>query len=89
MIPDIIAIHDLIDIVIAILDARDPYTYEHSYRVALYTETICKHMGLSADLVQQIHIAAHFHDIGKIGIPDKILKKLPIIPPTLTKFYPD
>lgn len=75
MLPETIALHELIDVVITTLDARDPYTFEHSFRVALYSEIIAREMGLSKTICQNIHIAAHLHDIGKIGVPDAILNK--------------
>jgi len=68
-----IKIHDLIDIIITILDARDPYTYTHSERVAELSVRIAKNMKLRSGHVEKIHIAAHLHDIGKIGVPDAVL----------------
>lgn len=74
-IPETVAFHELIDFVITTLDARDPYTYEHSFRVAHYSECLAKKMGLEAPRYQMIHMAAHLHDIGKIGVSDRILRK--------------
>ncbi len=70
-----IDIHDLIDMVIATLNARDPYTYAHSLRVAEMSEMMAKQMNLDANITENIHVAAHLHDIGKIGVPDKVLNK--------------
>lgn len=75
LIPDLINIHELVDVVITTLDARDPYTYEHSFRVAYYSELISRHMNFTRDVHQKIHIAAHLHDIGKIGVKDSVLNK--------------
>lgn len=75
MLPEQIKIHDLVDVVITTLDARDPYTYEHSFRVAHFSEVISRKMGLSESAHQKLHIAAHLHDIGKIGVPDNVLNK--------------
>jgi putative nucleotidyltransferase with HDIG domain len=70
-----INIHDLVTIIVTILDARDPYTYEHSFRVAEYSECISKSMGLDKATHQRVHYAAHLHDIGKTGISDAVLNK--------------
>ncbi|QTA86983.1 HDIG domain-containing protein [Desulfonema magnum] len=75
MLPLTVSLHELIDVVITTLDARDPYTLEHSFRVAEYSERISEDMGLDADMHQRVHIAAHLHDIGKIGVSDAVLNK--------------
>jgi len=67
--------HDLILCIISALEARDPYTSHHSSRVAEMTETICELMGLDEEEKEIYHIAAHLHDIGKIGIRDNVLLK--------------
>jgi len=67
--------HDLILCIISALEARDPHTSHHSSRVAEMTETICDLIGLSEDEKEVYHIAAHLHDIGKIGIRDDVLLK--------------
>ena len=67
--------HDLILCIISALEARDPYTSHHSSRVAEMTETICELMELDEEEKEIYHIAAHLHDIGKIGIRDNVLLK--------------
>ena len=57
------------------IDARDPYTRGHSERVAEYSVQIGKFLNFSAEELWQIRNAALLHDIGKIRIADKILKK--------------
>ena len=57
------------------LDARDPYTKGHSTNVAVIARAIATQMGLSEHEQTQIEISAILHDIGKIGIPDEVLKK--------------
>lgn len=69
------AYHDLIQAIVAALEARDPHTAEHSLRVADMVERTCKLMGLPAEQCDAVHMAAHMHDIGKIGIPDAVLLK--------------
>lgn len=73
--PEAIDFHTVIDIVITTLDIRDPYTFEHSYRVAGLAELLSEAMGLSSLQHDVIHYAAHLHDIGKIGVPDSVLNK--------------
>lgn len=54
---------------------RDQDTGEHIERVSRYVEAIADAMGLPADHTTNLHMAATLHDIGKLGIPDSILKK--------------
>lgn len=72
---DSIALQGLIDVVLATLDARDPYTYEHSFRVALYAEMLAQELALPAPICHRIHVAALLHDIGKIAICDRVLNR--------------
>lgn len=67
--------HDLMAGIIAAMEARDAYTASHSMRVSDMTEIICSLLDLSEEQAEEIHIAAHVHDIGKIGIEDSILRK--------------
>jgi HD-GYP domain-containing protein (c-di-GMP phosphodiesterase class II) len=57
------------------IDEKDPYTRGHSERVAFYSMLIAKHMGMSPDEVEKVHLSGIIHDVGKIGIEDKILRK--------------
>jgi len=57
------------------VDEKDPYTRGHSDRVTKYSVMIAKELSLPADIVEKIRIAAQLHDVGKIGIEDRILKK--------------
>lgn len=67
--------HDLILCIISALEARDPYTSHHSSRVAEMTEMICDLMHMEEESKELCHIAAHLHDVGKIGIRDAVLLK--------------
>ena len=67
--------HDLILSVVAAMEARDFYTACHSMRVAEMTEALCGFLHLPEDEQTVYHIAAHLHDVGKIGIQDKVLRK--------------
>ncbi len=67
--------HDAIQCLIAALEARDRYSHGHSERVADMVYQLAGAAGLKDWELETVHIAAHLHDIGKIGIPDKILRK--------------
>jgi putative nucleotidyltransferase with HDIG domain len=62
------------------VDNRDPYTFQHSQRVAIYSHAIARTLRFSATAIEPVELAARVHDIGKIRIPDAILLK----PGTLT-----
>ena len=57
------------------IDRRDSYTFAHSQRVAALTQRIAQHLGLAPDLSEAIARAARVHDVGKLGIPDGLLRK--------------
>lgn len=58
-----------------IIDAKDEYTQGHSRRVAEYATLLASKLGYSNDEVEKVRYIALMHDIGKIGIPDSVLKK--------------
>ena len=57
------------------VDRRDPYTYQHSQRVAIYAHAIARKLSFSGPEVEMVELAAKVHDIGKIRVPDSILLK--------------
>ncbi|MGE0199975.1 MAG: HD domain-containing phosphohydrolase [Candidatus Melainabacteria bacterium] len=57
------------------LDAKDRYTRGHSQAVANYAVALAHALKLDNKAVEEIRLAAHLHDIGKIGIPESILSK--------------
>ena len=57
------------------VDEKDPYTRGHSDRVTRYSVLIAREMGLKEDFIEIVRISAQLHDVGKIGIEDRILKK--------------
>jgi len=61
---------------VAAIDAKDPYTRGHSERVAAYSRTISKYLGLPEEERHRIWVGALLHDVGKIGIEDVILTKV-------------
>lgn len=64
-----------VNAVAALIDARDNYTKGHSERVAAYSVKIAENMGWSEEKVRRLYEIALLHDVGKIGVPDKILLK--------------
>ncbi|MBI3208950.1 MAG: HD-GYP domain-containing protein [Candidatus Solibacter usitatus] len=63
------------------IDARDVYTAGHSRRVAEYAVSIAVELGMSWEDSNRIRIGAFLHDVGKIGVPDAILRKPgPLLP---------
>ena len=59
----------------AAIDEKDPYTRGHSGRVAKYSQIIGRELQLSGDDLDKLRIAALLHDVGKIGVDDRVLKK--------------
>jgi len=57
------------------VDEKDPYTRGHSDRVTRYSMMIGKEMKLPPEFLETLQISAQLHDVGKIGIEDRILKK--------------
>lgn len=66
---------DILQGLVFAVDTKDRYTKRHSEDVARYGSFIGAQLGLDADLVEGIRQAGLLHDIGKIGIPDAILRK--------------
>ncbi len=58
------------------IDAKDTYTHGHSTRVAEYSREIAKISGKNEAECQEIYFSALLHDVGKIGVPGKIINKL-------------
>jgi HD-GYP domain-containing protein (c-di-GMP phosphodiesterase class II) len=57
------------------VDEKDPYTRGHSDRVTKYSVMIAREMGLEESFIETLQVSAQLHDVGKIGIEDRILKK--------------
>lgn len=60
---------------IRIVDTKDTYTGEHSQSVARLVEAVARELQLDDETVEQLKLAGLLHDLGKIAIPDTILKK--------------
>lgn len=59
----------------AVVEAKDTYTSGHSQRVANFSLCLSQEMGHSREAQRNLYLGAIMHDIGKVGIPDDILKK--------------
>ena len=57
------------------LEVKDPYTRGHSVRVSRYSSIIAQTMGVDGELLRQIELGGHVHDIGKIGVREAVLNK--------------
>ncbi len=74
----IISNKHLLDVVTSLastIDAKDPYTKGHSTFVSRYSEALARAIRLPEAEVERIKLGALLHDIGKIGIPENVLKK--------------
>lgn len=60
---------------VAAIDAKDPYTRGHSQRVAELSRDLASAIGLPDEFVRTAHLSGLVHDIGKIGVPEAVLKK--------------
>src|SRR4051794_28541612 len=57
------------------LEVKDPYTRGHSIRVSHYSVVIARELALDDELLRQIELGGHVHDIGKIGVREDVLNK--------------
>ncbi|MFO7712673.1 MAG: diguanylate cyclase [Dehalococcoidia bacterium] len=60
---------------VSAVEAKDPCTYGHSRRVNTYAVLLAEASGLPPEQVSRVSTAALLHDIGKIGVPDRVLNK--------------
>jgi putative two-component system response regulator len=57
------------------LELKDPYTRGHSVRVSHYSTVVARQMGLGGEMLRQIELGGHVHDLGKIGVRESVLNK--------------
>jgi response regulator RpfG family c-di-GMP phosphodiesterase len=69
------ALHQFAESLGNAIDAKDPHTSMHSDEVAEVARVLALAMGLTPSRAAVVHVAGHLHDIGKIGVPDSVLKK--------------
>ena len=68
-------IHQFADSLGRAIDAKDSLTHFHSQQVAVISLHIAVALGLSHDEAEAVHVAGHLHDLGKIGVPETVLRK--------------
>ncbi len=66
---------DTVQALVNALEARDPYTRGHTSRVTIIAKAIAKRMGLVKEDLFSVEIGALLHDLGKIAVPDAVLRK--------------
>ena len=66
---------DVLQGLVIAVDTKDRYTKRHSEDVARYAVFLARRMGIDPEQLGTIHLAGLLHDIGKIGIPDTLLRK--------------
>ncbi len=66
---------DVLQGLVIAVDTKDRYTKRHSEDVARYAVFLAERLGLDDEVRRTIHLAGLLHDVGKIGIPDTILRK--------------
>ena len=57
------------------IESRDPYTGNHCERLSQYAADLGQHIGLDGDAIVALKRGGYLHDLGKVSIPDEILKK--------------
>jgi response regulator RpfG family c-di-GMP phosphodiesterase len=60
---------------VSTIEARDPYTRQHSQRVTDFSVLIAKEMGCSEEQIDTVRVAGYLHDLGKLGVKDSVLLK--------------
>jgi putative nucleotidyltransferase with HDIG domain len=65
----------IIRTLLSTLEAKDAYTRGHTERVAMYSVTVAEELGVASEDLENIRIGATLHDIGKLGVMDKVLNK--------------
>lgn len=72
---DTVSGYSMLDALVTAVDNKDRYTLRHSEDVHHYCVEIAEQLGLSANAIRDLKVAALLHDVGKIGVPDYILRK--------------
>jgi HD-GYP domain-containing protein (c-di-GMP phosphodiesterase class II) len=82
----------IIDVIVMVVETRDPYMSGHQRRVTDLARSIAAEMNLSGDIIDGIGMAGLIHDVGKISIPTEILgqpRKLNDVEYSLVKTHPE
>ncbi|MBL9150195.1 MAG: HD domain-containing protein [Phycisphaerae bacterium] len=64
-----------LEAIVNAIDAKDPYTRGHSQRVAILSRDLARAIGVPEPTLRNVHIAGLIHDVGKIGVPEAVLRK--------------
>lgn len=60
---------------VVLLDSKDEYTAQHSAAVAMYCRDMATALQLPEEQTEALHLAGLLHDLGKVGVPDAVLRK--------------
>ncbi|HBS29488.1 MAG TPA: hypothetical protein DEB06_08585 [Phycisphaerales bacterium] len=66
---------DIVEALVRTIALKDQSTAAHTWRVVLYTRALAESLGVEKDVIARLSVAAALHDVGKIDIPDEILRK--------------
>ncbi len=64
---------------VVLLDSKDEYTAQHSAAVAMYCRDIAGALQLPEEESEALHLAGLLHDLGKVGVPDAVLRKTTVL----------
>ena len=64
---------------VVLLDSKDEYTAQHSAAVAMYCRDIASVLQLPEEEAEALHLAGLLHDLGKVGVPDAVLRKTTVL----------
>jgi len=67
---------DFFKVLVYVLESKEPYTYGHSERVSFYAEILAQDLNLSSEERANLQLATLLHDIGKIGLSNRLLEKV-------------
>ena len=68
-------IREIVETFSKVIDMKDKYTNGHSSRVGKYTAMLARELGYDEDTVEKYYNIALLHDIGKVGVPERVLNK--------------
>lgn len=68
---------DTVESLAVAMGVKDPLTKDHSRKVGAFVAAMGAHLSFSPEEVRQLRLAGLLHDVGKIGMPDETLSKLP------------
>ena len=64
-----------LDVLARVMELSDPATSRHGREIAALVPRVGRMLGLHGDAAEELELAAHFHDIGKVAVPDSVLRK--------------